>query len=222
MRITDFGVAVVDGDTHITEWVEQARSLRIAAKMLEPVRQYVREGSTVIDAGANIGDHTVEYSQWVGANGRVFAIEPNPEAFDCLLYNTRSMRNVTLINRGVSYLNARCGFTHLDNAGASYCVDDDSGIIETITIDSLNLNDVSLLKADIEGYEERMLCGASETIRRCRPVLLLEVNDGALRRAGASSGRVIALVRDMKYRITPMTKINSWNDPQYDILCIPG
>jgi hypothetical protein len=51
MRITDFDVAVVDGDTHITHWVEQARSLRIATKMLEPVRKYVREGSTVIDCG---------------------------------------------------------------------------------------------------------------------------------------------------------------------------
>lgn len=221
MRITDFDVAVVDGDTHITQWVEQARSLRIATKMLEPVQKYVREGSTVVDCGANIGDHTAEYSQWVGSSGRVFAIEPNPEAFDCLMYNTRSMPNVTLINRGVSYLNGRCGFTQLDNVGASYCVDDDSGVIETITIDSLNLSDVSLLKADIEGYEERMLFGATETIRRCRPAILLEVNDGALQRAGSSAGRLIAFVRDMKYRITPMTKINSWNDPQYDIICLP-
>jgi FkbM family methyltransferase len=46
--------------------------------------------------------------------------------------------------------------------------------VDLITIDSLNLPSVGLIKLDIQGSELIALKGAAETIQRCRPVVLIE------------------------------------------------
>ena len=216
MKITDFGVAVIEGDTHISRWVEEHRSLKIASGLLKHVRRFVRPGSVVVDAGANIGDHTIEFAEWAGI---VHAFEPNPQAMECLWFNMRNQTNVTLHNCGLSDTQSVCGFQSQDNVGAGYCVDS-GDTIQLLTLDSFELQDVSLIKADIEGFECRMLRGATETLKQ-RPVLMLEVNGGALQRAGDSWENLIQMVRDLHYAIRPLARISSFAEPEYDILCIP-
>ena len=46
--------------------------------------------------------------------------------------------------------------------------------IETVTIDSLNLLDVVLIKLDIEGMEYQALNGAVETIKHSQPLIAFE------------------------------------------------
>lgn len=216
MKITDFGVAVIEGDTHISAWVQEHRSLKIASGLLKHVRRFVRSGSVVVDAGANIGDHTIEFAEWAGI---VHAFEPNPQAMECLRFNMRHQLNVTLHDCGLSDVRSTCGFQPQDNVGAGYCIDS-GDIIQLLTLDSFNLQNVSLIKADIEGFECRMLRGATETLKQ-RPVLMLEVNGGALQRAGDSWEILIQMVRDLRYTIKPLARIRSFADPQYDILCVP-
>ena len=43
-----------------------------------------------------------------------------------------------------------------------------------ITIDSLELKNVDLIKIDIEGCEKMAIWGAKKTIERCRPVVIYE------------------------------------------------
>ena len=43
-----------------------------------------------------------------------------------------------------------------------------------ITLDSLRLNNVSFIKADLQGAETLFLWGARETIKRCKPALRFE------------------------------------------------
>ncbi len=43
------------------------------------------------------------------------------------------------------------------------------------TLDSLRFDDVDLVKIDVEGYERNVLAGGSETLARCRPRLLVEI-----------------------------------------------
>jgi precorrin-6B methylase 2 len=54
------------------------KNLYRAAFVLGP---YLREGMTAIDVGANIGYLTLFFCNRVGAQGQVFAFEPEPENF---------------------------------------------------------------------------------------------------------------------------------------------
>ncbi len=48
-------------------------------------------------------------------------------------------------------------------------------VTPTFAIDSLSL-DVSMVKLDVQGGEYEVLCGMSDLIARCKPILLLEMN----------------------------------------------
>ena len=64
------------------------------------MRSFLREGSTVIDVGANIGDLTLPLARAVGDSGRVYAIESHPENFNILCANLalNSIQNTRPIN----------------------------------------------------------------------------------------------------------------------------
>ncbi|UGY91213.1 FkbM family methyltransferase [Streptomyces gobiensis] len=47
--------------------------------------------------------------------------------------------------------------------------------VPSLTLDSLGLTDVTLLKIDVDGSELAVLHGAEATIRRCRPALFIEL-----------------------------------------------
>ena len=49
-----------------------------------------------------------------------------------------------------------------------------AGDVPVVRLDNLNLHDINYIKIDCEGYEYRILQGAEQTIRRCRPVVVIE------------------------------------------------
>src|SRR5881296_3836076 len=64
----------------------------------------VSPGDWVIDVGANIGHYTKQFSELVGSEGRIFALEPVPDTFALLAANASlfKYRNVTLLNVAAS------------------------------------------------------------------------------------------------------------------------
>ena len=75
-------------------------------------------------------------------------------------------------------------------------------VVEIRTLDSYDFPDVSMIKIDVEGHEEAVVAGAAETIRRCRPSLIIESEDrhnpGAPRRLADSISRLDYLVLFLK------------------------
>ena len=65
---------------------------------------------------------------------------------------------------------------HAEIAGPGENVGDD---VLMRTIDSFNLQNVSLIKIDVENYEEEVLRAAKTTIRMNRPVILIEILGGS-------------------------------------------
>ena len=219
MKLLDCGVAVLVGDTHISSWVIDHNRLDIAEEMLRPFHQYVPEGGTVIDVGASIGDHTITYAQWVGKDGLVAAFEPHAQAYECLLHNTKHLPQVLQVQCGLSDTDGEVGIVMQDNSGASYITESEGGI-SVAPLDSYEF-DAHFIKIDVEGYEVRVLRGAEETINRCRPVMLIEVNSTALERAGSSQQELIELILSYGYNISMIDSRIPWSDPQYDVLCLP-
>jgi hypothetical protein len=59
--------------------------------------------------------------------------------------------------------------------------------VPVITLDGLQLTDLRLLKVDVEGWELEVLKGGTESIRECRPVILIEVWEEHTRRVAVGN-----------------------------------
>ena len=68
-------------------------------------------------------------------------------------------------------------------------------------VDEEGLNDVGIIKLDIEGAEFSVLSGATRTLENFRPLLLLELSDASLRRQGSSAAEVVGLLTSLGYEI---------------------
>lgn len=215
MKILPNGIAVIEGDTHISQWVMDTRRLDHDEYTLGIVLPHIEEGAWVVDAGAFIGDHTVAYIKKAGPDGRVFAFEPNPAAYSCLCHNCPE---AVTFNCGLSDRETAVNYSPNQNAGAGH-IEFGSGDIKLVTLDSLNLRRCDFLKLDIEGCEYEALLGAQKTISIHRPIMWIEVNEGALARRNRVPYELLSFVTDtLGYEIEPFPPERG---PQYDILCIP-
>ena len=149
---------------------------------MEVLRKILLPGDICLDIGANIGTHTVFLANTVGANGRVFAFEPQRLVFQTLCANMalNSFTNVHCINAAVGAERGTINVPVLDFSntnnfgGLSLDTGRDGEPVPVVTIDSLNLSSCRLMKADVEGMELHVLKGAIETLRRHRPFLYVE------------------------------------------------
>ena len=146
------------------------------------IRQYARLGSTVLDIGAHIGTHTMVMSQSVGAEGRVLAFEPQPKTFRELFLNMalNDLSNISFYWAGVGDRlgNIELGPMYEENEGGAGLYGGTGQSVQLLTVDSLRLSNVSLMKIDVEGMEEQVLAGAKETILANRPVIIIEIIGG--------------------------------------------
>lgn len=223
MNLTTFPngktIATIEGDTHIGKWAIESGRLDHDQNMLPLLKMYIPEGGVVVDVGAYIGDHTVFYAACVGPKGAVMALEPNPEAFECLKYNTSELPQVYAFNVAASDKPGTIGLAKDTNAGATHAVKD--GEIQCSDIDSIGLRACHFMKFDCEGMEPQAIYGASQTIRKYRPTLLVEVNTAALARQGTSPEAIFALLDSLNYRYRNIYITQQMEGPQYDILCEP-
>jgi len=213
VKILDNGIAVIEGDTHISRWVEESGRLDHDEYALPVILEHIKEGDWVVDGGAFIGDHTRAYLDKVKNSGRVFAFEPNPKAFECLVYNCPDARCEQF---GLSDLDGGAGMLESENSGASRLVE--GGSVMLVRLDDYELPKLDFLKLDVEGYELKALRGAESTIDTHRPVMWIEINKGALNEQGVEPKDVIKFALDYGYEVIPYPDEGG---PQYDILCVP-
>jgi FkbM family methyltransferase len=148
------------------------------------LRAAVSEGDTVWDVGANVGQFTQLFSEWVGPRGRVVAFEPVPSCFAVLRDRTRECGNVQTLNVGLSDTEARLPMHLSDDpegtTGTFLATRSDTPLVVELTVhsgDALQraegLPVPSLLKIDVEGFEPEVLRGLDATLRdsACRDVL---------------------------------------------------
>jgi hypothetical protein len=61
---------------------------------------------------------------------------------------------------------------------------------------------IDLIKIDVEGYELHVLRGSLQTLKRCRPVLFIELDDNNLRDQGDSAQSLVKYLEELGYSIT--------------------
>ena len=219
MKLTKHGIAIIEEDTHICKWVKESGRLDHDQNMLPLIGKYLKEGDTVIDIGAYIGDHTIYYSKKVGPTGKVLAFEPNKEAFECLNYNLGQYNNTQCYNLAVG---EKVGKISIDdscvNKGMAHIKEGND--IDVITLDLVSLTSLNFIKIDCEGFEIEVLKGAKNTINHFKPIMLIEINDATLNRYGKDRKEVFELLDSYGYSYSNIYKWQGLNDSQLDIICI--
>ncbi|KAI5190932.1 hypothetical protein NECID01_1227 [Nematocida sp. AWRm77] len=136
------------------------------------------EGSIAIDAGSHIGLHTVRLSKAVGPKGKVYSFEPQKKLYAEQKANLRlnKIKNVTLLRKALGEKHKMVNMCpyNKDNEGGQL-IGTGGDEVEMIKLDSLNLNNVSIIKADVEYYEYLLFKGAEKTIKRNWPVIIFEL-----------------------------------------------
>ena len=129
---------------------------------------------TFIDIGAYVGSYCIRLSKYYNM---IIAVEPNPESVKILKKNLElnNIHNVKIIEcaladyQGEAILNLRGGSSTLlaDYKG--------KGKVK-VKVDMLDniIDHVDVMKIDVEGYEERVVRGALNTIKKCKPVIVIE------------------------------------------------
>lgn len=183
----------------------------IEAGDLTPLRQLVAPGSVVIDVGANIGFFTRKFATWVGDDGCVVAIEPEPTNYSRLVARLRTSglagrvrcyQAVAAESSGTMAL--KVNPFHPGDHRLATSVDSGSALeVDALSLDTvcrdLGWPHVALVKIDVQGAEEMVLLGAGELLSRHHPALFVELDAGALREMGASIESVLALLTKHGY-----------------------
>lgn len=220
MRTTNHGFKVIAGDSHISMWAEQHGRLDFQEGQIAPWIKRLHSGGIAVDVGACIGDTALTLSKAVGEAGMVIAIEPNPEAYECLKFNRDLlMPNVQVVFGAVGDKQGTVRFHASPNAGASHVTD--GGDIPLNTLDNLlfDIGQVDFIKIDVEGYEPNVLRGAAKTLSKYKPDLLLEVNRGALERAGFHPEDIYYELGRYGYKWQITDERLNRAAPQYDLYC---
>lgn len=221
MKITKEGWAVVDHDTHFSQWIESTGEIDHGQKIAERFAKWFGPGDTAIDVGACLGDHTVPYAQIVGTGGKVYAFEPNKEAYDCLIHNTQAFPQIQCFNCGLSDTEEDIGFVRHPNLGASYLEQGSGQQVHIVPLDSLmdsyDFSKTKFIKIDVEGFELKVLEGAAKIITQCKPILMLEIAGCHQARYGKQPEDIYSWLTTNGY--TPEQILDV---PQYDLVAYPN
>ncbi len=129
------------------------------------------KSETYLDIGAYRGDTVKEFLHYSsGGYNEIIAAEPDIKNFRKLTEACGNLKNFTAVNAAVS---DRCGKVYFaDKAGRQSSISEKGKEIDCITVDEICRNkNVTYIKADSEGEEAKIMCGARETILRCKPKL---------------------------------------------------
>ncbi len=204
-----------DGEDHIPQWMADPKSRMIlngrpayqGHKQVAAMAE-CRFFRSAVDVGAHVGLWSFNLANRFQ---RVEAFEPVAAHRECFA------RNVNLPNVGLHAcaLGDRAGrvsmLTEASSSGDSRI--DGAGDIPMTTLDALDLQDVDLLKIDVEGYELFVLRGAEATLARCRPVVVVEQKPGHAVKFGIGDKDALPFLKSRGYRVS--------REMSGDFLCVP-
>ncbi len=147
------------------------------------LNKHIIPGTLVLDIGAHIGTLTLPMSTIVGEKGEVIGFEPQPKLFRELYHNLKinMISNVTIMRYalGDSFKPVQMNVgAHENEGGTGVGVGGDW--VDMYPLDFFEFSNISLMKIDVEGFEDQVLLGAKETILRNKPVILIEIMGGQI------------------------------------------
>lgn len=165
-------------------------------ELLQFIRTLDLRDKLCLDIGANIGLHSLMMSD---AGGTVLAFEAEPYNFSLLKQNV-SEASVTPHQVAVGSSERPLHMALNSWNFGDHRISDTGIEVKQITIDSLGLSDVGLIKIDVQGFEMEAFRGMVETLERSPDVILCnEVMPGGLKEHGSSGVEMVKFLRDLGF-----------------------
>jgi len=143
----------------------------------------IPQGGIIIDAGANIGNHSVYFGHFFKPS-RMYCFEPQNIAFQTLLKNIELNLSGCDVRTHQALLGADAGFgslksyKHYNHGGATFEASN-NGNVPMLTLDDTidfdDQNKVSFIKIDVERAQDDVLRGAKKILEISKPTLWIEV-----------------------------------------------
>jgi len=180
-------------------------------------KRLIEPGQTVVDAGANVGHHSVVFSKAAGATGRVISFEPQAYLFNLLCANLalNACPNCLPFRMALGEASGTLRMGYLDyemtsNFGA-LCISTThpewgtGEEVELVTLDAF-LSSRKLqphfIKIDVQTFELFVLRGALQTLRDYRPILFIEISPFWMNKVNSYDYREIyGFLRQLGYHL---------------------
>lgn len=185
--------------THLkwSEWQHpKTKNVRPRFDDIEILQKWIQPGDFVIDIGAHVGDTTLPYAHLVGKEGTCLALEPNPFVFKVLRENAeinQDYLNIIPLEAAAAEKEEILKFSYNDpglcNGGNSECYSplerrsfyevEVKGIpLESYlnTHFAKELERLTFIKTDVEGYDFSLFKLHKPLITKWRPALQVEVH----------------------------------------------
>ena len=160
----------------------------------DKIMQFVSKKSVCVQAGGNVGVYVKKFAENFET---VHTFEPEPLNFYCLHHNLNGFYNVIthkgfVGNKHQTPMSIIRFDTKKDPNTGKFKISDQPGDIPVFSIDEMQLESCDLIQLDIEGHEPQALLGASETIKKFKPVICLEWFD--------NQEQLLSILEEMNYR----------------------
>ncbi|MBB4480087.1 FkbM family methyltransferase [Rhizobium etli] len=162
-------------------------------RTLDRYRELIDDGDLVLDIGANVGSHTLPLAQLVGGAGKVISFEPTAHAFakqkanislnPTLAQRIDAHQMMLMASASEAMPEAVYSSWPLEIAEDLHCehhgrlMSTEGARLGTLdeTLRDLGVGKVDFIKLDVDGNELAVLLGATVTLKKFQPRIMLEL-----------------------------------------------
>ena len=181
-----YNVFVIEGDEYIGNAISKGHEWD--GWMRNDIPTYYKEGTDILDIGANIGYNSLMFSDYgpvvsfepmfheiVIKNAQNNALKHSINVYRCALSNEKKSMEMFIPNRGCQ------SNTQINYGGTSFHTEEDMKgvgmLVPCERLDDVYTGTPSIIKIDVEEHELQVLEGAKETIKKYMPTILVEIHD---------------------------------------------
>lgn len=205
------------------------------------LKNTVTNAPVIIDIGANVGLFTKAFAAAYKRPKKILAIEPSIYVFSILKIVTNQIPFVCAFRLALSHKEGvvqlktplkpsgslRVGLSHIGTRN------DDSQRLEPVEarrLDELlaekNLEQIDVVKMDVEGAEEQILQGAQTLLKETKPIWFVELAQDRASNFDSSAQRIFRSFKDAGYQAFLLTESYDWVEihelnNSYDYLFVP-
>lgn len=148
--------------------------------MLSYIRDNYKDNLSYVDIGACIGNHTLFFAGIMKAK-IVYSFEPVPYIYEFIkdIKEINELNNIIIYNKAISDKNKKEKIKISDydiNIGMSKFDPKGNLIVNAIKLDSIQFENIDIVKIDVENGNRKVLFGAKQTLLKHKPDIFIEAD----------------------------------------------